>query len=143
MRPISPIMLIPGNRRPNTSNMTKLAIKSFGWPSYRSSLLPLLPSISSFFDYEPDAYAYRLEDGRLSLEVSLPGFKKDQVSVEIIDSILYVKAKADKRSVSQSFSLGRDTDVEQIEATLEDGMLTVWLSRVTQPEPKKTVVSIK
>lgn len=123
--------------------MTKLAITSYGWPSYRSSLLSLgFPTLSSFFDWESDSYSYKVEDDKVSFEVELPGFKKDQVTIEVIDSVLYIKAKTDKRSVKHSFGLGRDVDGAKAVARLEDGILTVELPRVAEAEKAKTVIKV-
>lgn len=109
-----------------------------GWPFGPSAF----PSLSSFFDDLP-SYRWTDTDNSLSLSLDLPGFKKDQVSIEVSDNTLRVQAKSGKRSVSESFSLGSDIDVPAITATLEDGVLVLDLPRVATPTSKKTVIQVK
>lgn len=86
------------------------------------------------------------DDGSLKVEVSLPGAKKSDVSVDVSDGSLTISAKrsADKKSAGAesgffsdntwSWSLSRDADPSKIEARLSDGVLTV-----TVPSAKESM----
>ncbi len=79
--------------------------------------------------------------------IELPGFKRDQVHVEVEDegyvTVLATHSDED-RSVSRVITLPTDADPTKVEAKLEDGILTVTVAKVakpTPPAPRKVTVS--
>ena len=64
--------------------------------------------------------AEETSDG-FNLSIELPGFKKEEITVEQDNKDVRVKAKKDKKSYGERFLLSRVP--ESIEATLEDGIL--------------------
>jgi len=76
-------------------------------------------------------------DKGYSLELELPGFKKEEISVEINKEILSITAKSKRKEINKSFSLWDGVDAENIEAVLEDGILKINLDKKEQPAPKK------
>lgn len=120
-------------------------MKLYKYPSlnlfnqYNSSL------VDEFFSYATDSINqkfYNIEETELgySIELELPGFKKNEVSVEIKESILTVLAKSNKREISKSFSVGNEIDSENIGAALEDGILRISLNKKELPAPKKILI---
>lgn len=86
-------------------------------------------------DESKDAYAFTVE---------LPGFKKDQVSIEIQDDVyLVVTATGShaKQKISRNIALPADAEASKIEAKLEDGLLTVVIQKAVKPTPRKVVVN--
>ena len=85
-------------------------------------------------------------DGKYTIELALAGYKKDEVTVEIQDGILFIEGhskeeKADfvhqgiaKRSFRRQFQLA--DYVECSDGKLEDGMLKIKLE-YNPPESKK------
>ena len=88
-------------------------------------------------------------DGKYTIELALAGYKKDEVTVEIQDGILFIEGhskeqKADfvhqgiaKRSFRRQFQLA--DYVECSDGKLEDGMLKIKLE-YNPPESKKPKV---
>lgn len=101
-------------------------------------------------------------DGSYELDVDLPGFKKDEVTVDLRDGYLTISAaKAlDKDesnqkgkflrqeryagSMSRSFYVGDDVEAADISAKYEDGILKISVPKAAQKElPKHTTIAIE
>ena len=76
---------------------------------------------------------------------AVPGVKKDAVEIKVDDHILtvsYENKAEDNRlnfvaSFSRSWNVDRDVDISKIDATHEDGVLTITIPK---PEAKKRVI---
>jgi HSP20 family protein len=100
---------------------------------------------------DKDAFTVRAE---------LPGFRKEDISVEVADGILTVtghqktETKSDQkdkeaaaatqeRRVSRAISLPENLDTEKIRAAYENGVLTVTLPKREEVKPKQIAVEVK
>ena len=103
----------------------------------------------------PTTDVYTAED-ELVIEAHLPNFEQDDINIQVEEGSLIVSAQRhekeedkDKKYVvresSSSFyrriALPKRADAEQIDAHLEDGVLSVKVPLTPLPEPKK--ISIK
>jgi len=96
------------------------------------------------------------------LDIDLPGFKKDEVSVELKDGCLTINAskemnrdEQDKRgnyirqeryagSCSRSFYVGDDVEPEDVSAKFEDGILKLSMPKKEQKQlPRRSVIAIQ
>lgn len=84
------------------------------------------------------------EDGAyLFFEAS--GFNKSCLNVEMENGILYINGKrtyklnGDEKvkTISKEFQIGKEYDANQIEATIEDGLLTVFVPNFKKVEKRK------
>jgi HSP20 family protein len=74
-----------------------------------------------------------------------PGFNKSNLKVEMEDGMLtingkrtYEMNKEEKvKTISKKFTVGTEYDAESIEATIEDGLLTVFIPNFKKKEKKK------
>ena len=74
-----------------------------------------------------------------------PGFNKSNLKVEMEDGMLtingkrtYEMNKQEKvKTISKKFTVGTEYDDESIEATIEDGLLTVFVPNFKKKEKKK------
>lgn len=101
-------------------------------------------------------------DGSYELDVDLPGFKKDEVTVDLQDGYLTISAakaldkdeSAQKGkflrqercsgSMSRSFYVGDDVESTDICAKYEDGILKISVPKAAQKElPKHTTIAIE
>ena len=96
------------------------------------------------------------------LDIDLPGFKKDEVNVELKNGYLTIQAskgldkdQTDKKgkyirqeryagACSRSFYVGWDVEPDEISAKFESGILQISVPKETRkPEVKSTSVSIQ
>jgi len=84
------------------------------------------------------------EDGAY-LFFEAPGFNKSCLNVEMENGILYINGKrtyklnGDEKvkTISKEFQIGKEYDANQIEATIEDGLLTVFVPNFKKVEKRK------
>lgn len=75
----------------------------------------------------------------------VPGFNKNNLKVEMENGILHIEGKRTyklngeekSKSVSKQFQIGKEYDASQIEATVEDGLLTVFVPNFKKQEKKR------
>ncbi len=89
------------------------------------------------------------------LELAVTGFSKDEVEVEVLDGqVLKVSAQKKKEhknkslyssTLSRQFSLPENTDLQKIEAKVENGLCVVILPKLPEqkPEEKRFKISLK
>ena len=101
-------------------------------------------------------------DGSYELDVDLPGFKKDEVTVDLQAGYLTISAakalnkdESDRKgkflrqercsgSMSRSFYVGDDVEAADISAKYEDGILKISVPKAAQKElPKHTTIAIE
>ena len=104
----------------------------------------------------------RETEGTYELDVDLPGFKKDEISLDLKDGYLSISAakgldkdEKDKRgkyirqeryagTCSRSFYVGDGVEPADVSAKFEDGILRVSLPKREQKElPKSTTIAIE
>lgn len=74
-----------------------------------------------------------------------PGFNKTNLKVEMEDGVLYINGvreyklngKDKTRKISKQFKIGEGYDSSLIEATIEDGILTVFIPNYKKQEKKR------
>lgn len=87
-------------------------------------------------------------ENNYELSVALPGYKKDDVSIEIEDDVLVIKSDVEnktedegknyvrkeyyKRSFERRFVLSDDIDKNKIEAKMEDGILNIKIDKIKE-----------
>ncbi|HEY9129105.1 MAG TPA: Hsp20/alpha crystallin family protein [Sulfurovum sp.] len=97
-------------------------------------------------------YAYHVE-------VDLPGVKKEDINVDLKDDVLtisgerktkseisekdYYKKECSYGKFQRSFTLPEDTDVENIEANSEDGVLEVVIPKLKKVEKESKKIEVK
>ena len=104
----------------------------------------------------------RETEGSYELDVDLPGFKKDEVTVDLQDGYLTISAakgldkdESDKKgkflrqeryagSMSRSFYVGDDVESADVSAKFEDGILKISVPKAAPKElPKHTTITIE
>lgn len=101
-------------------------------------------------------------DGSYELDVDLPGFKKDEVTLELKNGVLTIQAvkgldkdETDKKgkyirqeryagACSRSFYVGDAVEPEDVSAKFEDGILTISVPKNAKKQlPKNSAISIQ
>jgi HSP20 family protein len=106
----------------------------------------------------PALDVYTEDDKALVTEVQVPGFDKDDISVNIQDGVLEIKGekhekaedKKSKRSYMKreshasfyrSLVLPKNANADKIDAHFDNGVLTVTVPFKALPKPKKISIS--
>jgi len=101
-------------------------------------------SVISKTDSENNYEVNQTKDGAYLL-FEAPGFNKENLKVEIEDGVMAIQGKRKYKmngeeiykSINKQFKLGTDHNLELIEATIEDGLLTVFIPGFKKQEKKK------
>ncbi|MCO5142948.1 MAG: Hsp20/alpha crystallin family protein [Oligoflexia bacterium] len=100
--------------------------------------------------WSPKIDYYELEDKYL-INMEIPGMPKDQIKIEFFDGVMTVSGEknAEQKEANnfysershgkflRSFTLPKETDLEKVESSLEDGLLTIVIPKVEAKKPKE------
>lgn len=100
--------------------------------------------LDHYRDYGTEDYQlYSTPEGWIA-KVDLPGYAKEDVSLNFSDSALALKADNEARGAYElRFSLGDDVEVTGIAAKLENGALTLTLPKKEVTEPVSKAIEIQ
>ena len=98
------------------------------------------PTLS--LDYD----VHKTEDGSYHI-FEVPGFNKSNLKVEVEGTRLTIEGKRVQKTSSgektktfnKSYELGNKIDSSKLEATIEDGILTVFIPTPSEKETKKKI----
>jgi HSP20 family protein len=104
-------------------------------------------------DYEPAVDMY-VKDDTYVLELDVPGVGPDEVDISVEDGVLTVQTHGSAQEKGgrnilrefvlsdyyRSFGLGKEIDMDNIAATIDQGVLTLMLAKVPAAQPKKITV---
>lgn len=92
------------------------------------------------------------------ISLALPGYTKEDVNIELNDGMItisseientneekndnYVKREFTKSSFQRSFYLPEDADIENIEASMEHGVLSITLNKIKELEDTTKIKKI-
>ena len=92
------------------------------------------------------------DDDQITIEAEMPGFKPEEIDVNIENGVLTIKAERSTKSengkkkhlaerrytrVQRSFSLPRTVDGSDVEAALDQGILTLTLKKTEESKPRR------
>ena len=96
----------------------------------------------------------RSEEGGYTIDADLPGVKKEEVSIELMDDLMtitvdkkeeenqendnYIRRERRDLLTKRTFYLP-DSDAEGVEAKLADGVLTVTIPKIKKADQTKTI----
>lgn len=97
---------------------------------------------------------YETEDSYV-IKAEMPGVSKENVDITLDGGVLTIKgnigeeSKGDLRrreftpcNFGRSFSLGEDADSDRIEAAMNNGVLTLTVSKKAELKPKKIEITV-
>lgn len=81
------------------------------------------------------------------VEVHVPGFKKEEIKIELRDGVLLLEAKQEdensKKLYKHSWSVDKNLTQEDIKASLNEGLLSLTINKKADKEPQKYSISIQ
>jgi HSP20 family protein len=89
------------------------------------------------------------DDNERVIRLEIPGVRKNDIRIELENTVLSVEAKRVERTnegessieLSRSVSVGEDIDAKKIKAHLEDGILTIKLPKREHAKPKQITIN--
>lgn len=83
------------------------------------------------------------------VRLEIPGVAKKNIEIELENAVLSVRAKREEKTesgsgtidLSRSLTVGDDVDPDKIQASLENGMLTIVLPKREQAKPKQITIA--
>jgi len=86
-------------------------------------------------------------DKEFKVEFMLPGFKKEEVKLEINNDVLSISAERKENKyfnkINKSYSLPENLDTENVEAKLEDGVLKILIPKLKEEKVEAKVIEIQ
>ena len=107
----------------------------------------LKTSVISKNDSNENNYeVYQTEDGAY-LFFEAPGYNKDNLEIEMENGVISIQGKRTykingqekTKKISKKFTIGESYDPESLEATIEDGLLTLFVPGYKKQESKKKI----
>lgn len=87
-------------------------------------------TLDSFTDSLTHNYQAEIKDGKLLLSWDVPGAKKTDLEVSTEEQILIVSGKGGRyQGFNSKIRINPDYDMQTSEASIEDGVLTVTISK--------------
>jgi HSP20 family molecular chaperone IbpA len=113
-----------------------LEMLNYDRPTYKSTKITTQGGDSHEINYTKDG-AY--------LFFEAPGFNKTTLKVEVENGIIHIQGsrtyklngEEKTKSIEEQFTIGVDLNPESIEATIEDGLLTVFIPNFKKQEKKR------
>lgn len=136
------MMLVPTTRNMLSTLMSDPFDAFFGAPTHRSTVPPTMMRTD-----------IKETDSAFELDIDLPGFSKEDVSVDLKDGYLSINAKTSKETenkdekgtyvrkerfsgtCSRTFYVGEDIEENDVKAKFENGVLTIDVPK-KQEQPK-------
>jgi HSP20 family protein len=95
-----------------------------------------------FSNVDPQIDVIRTEAG-FDVEIPVPGFKIDQIEIIVKESILTLTGKSERRAFTRSLKLPDDVDTQNIEATVDNGLLLLTLKRHPDAQPRRIEIKAR
>jgi molecular chaperone IbpA len=132
-----------------TFTLDKYMPYTIGFDSFFNSLDSITGDVKGYPHYN----IKKLDDNKWSIELALAGFSKDDIEIEVKDSMMtingelksedneYVYKGISSRKFSKSFTLAEFTECES--AKMENGILSITLEKNIPEDKKPQKVKIK
>lgn len=133
---------MPNNHNLLLTTTRKNNLSEFLTPFFNSSdIFWSLPDGSYTYDTVNPYTRTNDEQGNATYEFKLPGYKKGEVGVEVKNERLVITADSKTRGKTTFSVIDNVFDPNCIEAKLEDGILTVKVSKPERLKSKAIVVN--
>jgi HSP20 family molecular chaperone IbpA len=95
-----------------------------------------------FSNVDPQIDVIRTDAG-FEVEIPVPGFKTDQIELIVKENILTLTGKSERRAFTRSLKLPEDVDSQNIDASVDNGLLTLVLKRHPDAQPRRIEIKTR
>jgi len=102
-------------------------------------------NLAPFYERSITSSAYRVNttENGLELQLDLPGLKSKDLTVQTVDRLIKVSGKIRGEEFKYSYRISKDYNAEDVDATLEDGVLFLKFQKHKQVVAKTVDVKVK
>ena len=100
---------------------------------------------SNIPDYSSKNYKTDSDDSGVTLTMNVPGYNKKLIGVSVDGDDLVIEGKSnsgDTDGFDKRFKIGDGLDVENINASIVDGVLTVSVPYLEEVKPRKIAITV-
>jgi len=100
---------------------------------------------SGYKPLSPKDYKTSSDEDGITLSMNVPGYNKKTIDITVDDDKLVIAGKpntGDTEGFEKRFDIGEKLDVEEIEATVLDGVLTVSIPYYEEVKSRKIEVKV-
>ena len=90
-------------------------------------------------------YNIETDDSGITLTMNVPGYNKKLINVSVESDDLVIEGKSNSGNIDgfdKRFKIGDDLDVDNIEAKVVDGVLTISVPYLEETKPRKVEVKV-
>src|ERR1700679_3571192 len=95
-----------------------------------------------FSNVDPQIDVIRTEAG-FEVEIPVAGFKTGQIELVVKENSLTLTGKSERRAFTRSLKLPDDVDSQNIEASVDNGLLTLVLKRHPNAQPRRIEIKTR
>lgn len=95
-----------------------------------------------FSNVDPQIDVIRTDAG-FEVEIPVPGFKTEQIELIVKENVLTLTAKSERRAFTRSLKLPDDVDAQNVEASVDNGLLTLVLKRHPDAQPRRIEIKAR
>ena len=96
-------------------------------------------SIKSFNNYKTDNVSH--DDDGVTIKLKVPGFNKKSIDISVDSEHLTIEGKTDDDSFVKRYSIDNKFDLDEIDAKVVDGLLTLSIPYKAEVKPRKIKVN--
>ena len=92
----------------------------------------------NYMNYTDDV---KYSDDGATIKMKVPGFNKKSIDISVDSEYLVIEGKTDDDSFSKRYAIDNKYDLDSIDASVVDGLLTLSVPYKAEVKPRKIKVS--
>ena len=92
----------------------------------------------NYINYTDDV---KYNDDGATIKMKVPGFNKKSIDISVDSEYLVIEGKTDDDSFSKRYAIDSKYDLDSIDASVADGLLTLSVPYKAEVKPRKIKVS--
>ena len=82
-------------------------------------------------------------DDVLTMSFDVPGLSKSDITIEVEDRVISIEGENDDRTFNKQYKLTEDWDINQSEAKVKNGVLTLSIPKLKEKKKKVLEIIVK
>lgn len=82
-------------------------------------------------------------DDILTMNFDVPGLSKSDITIKVEDRVLTLEGENENRTFNKQYKLNEDWDINQAEAKVENGVLSLSIPKIKEKKKKVLEILVK